>query len=70
MQGLPPADVEDAGKIICACFNVGEKTICKAIEEQGANNVAAVGELCQAGTNCGSCRPEIKELLSECNVLS
>jgi len=70
LQGLPPAEVEDVGKIICACFNVGDKTICKAITEQGASNVAAVGELCQAGTNCGSCRPEIKELISECVVSS
>jgi assimilatory nitrate reductase catalytic subunit len=68
LQGLPPAEVEDVGKIICACFNVGEKTICKAIREQGASSVVTVGEVCQAGTNCGSCRPEIKELISECVV--
>jgi assimilatory nitrate reductase catalytic subunit len=70
LQGLPPAEVEDVGKIICACFNVGEKTICKAIREQGASSVVTVGEVCQAGTNCGSCRPEIKELISECVVSS
>ncbi len=62
LQGLPPADTEDTGKIICACFNVGEKTICDAIQ-QGANDISQVGEACQAGTNCGSCRPEIKELI-------
>lgn len=66
LQGLPPADVEDVGKIICACFNVGEKTICKAVYEAGASSTEAVGELCQAGTNCGSCRPEISALISRC----
>lgn len=66
LQGIPPAEVEDVGKIICACFNVGEKTICKAVTVQGADNVDAVGEICQAGTNCGSCKPEIKELLAQC----
>ncbi len=65
LQGTPPADVEDVGRIICACFNVGEKTICKAVEG-GAKDVQAVGEVCQAGTNCGSCRPEINELIKKC----
>ena len=66
LQGTPPADVEDVGKIICACFNVGEKTIRKAVMEGGAKDTQAVGELCQAGTNCGSCRPEITELVKQC----
>ena len=70
LRGTPPPDVEDVGKIICACFNVGEKTINKAVSEQGAKTVEAVGEICQAGTNCGSCRPEINELISKCQVAS
>lgn len=65
LQGLPPPDVADIGKIICACFNVGEKTIRKAIMVDGADSAQAVGELCQAGTNCGSCRPEITELVNQ-----
>jgi len=68
LQGVPPADVEDVGKIICACFNVGEKTICHAINNDGAKSVEAVGESCQAGTNCGSCRPEIAELIQQCGA--
>jgi len=66
LQGVPPADVDDVGRIICACFNVGEKTICKAIGNAATKDVAAVGEICQAGTNCGSCRPEIAELIQQC----
>ncbi len=66
LQGTPPADVEDVGKIICACFNVGEKTIAKAVTEGGAKDAQSVGEICQAGTNCGSCRPEITELVKQC----
>jgi len=68
LQGVPPADVEDVGKIICACFNVGEKTICNAVKNAGAKTAEAVGEICQAGTNCGSCRPEIAELIQQCGV--
>ncbi len=68
LQGSAPADVEDVGKIICACFNVGEKTIVKAVTEGGAVDAQSVGEFCQAGTNCGSCRPEITELVSRALV--
>ena len=64
LQGLPPADAVDTGRIICACFNVGEKTICDAVQ-QGAGTAEQVGDICQAGTNCGSCRPEISELISQ-----
>ncbi|MBL4711360.1 MAG: molybdopterin-dependent oxidoreductase, partial [Gammaproteobacteria bacterium] len=70
LRGTPPPDVEDVGKIICACFNVGEKTINKAIVEHGAKTAEAVGENCQAGTNCGSCRPEISELINKYQVAS
>jgi len=66
LQGVPPADVEDVGRIICACFNVGENTICKAVQQAEEKTAEAVGEICQAGTNCGSCRPEITELIKQC----
>ncbi|WP_198263601.1 nitrate reductase [sulfur-oxidizing endosymbiont of Gigantopelta aegis] len=54
---------EDTGKIICACFNVGEKTINDCIKKQGLKTVDAIGEQLKAGTNCGSCKPELAELL-------
>lgn len=66
LMGLPPTDVADTGKIICACFNVGEITIRDVVTEKTASSVEAVGEICQAGTNCGSCRPEIAEIIRQC----
>jgi assimilatory nitrate reductase catalytic subunit len=62
LTGKPPLGTPDVGKIICACFNVGEKTIQAAIKEHKLNNAQEVGKVCKAGTNCGSCVPEIKEL--------
>ena len=47
------------GRIVCACFNVGENQIVAAIAD-GCANVEAVGARISAGTNCGSCRPEIR----------
>jgi assimilatory nitrate reductase catalytic subunit len=63
LTGKPPLGVADVGTIVCACFNVGEKTIQTAIKEQGLKTVQEVGRCLKAGTNCGSCVPEIKALL-------
>ena len=57
------AGFEDCGKIICACFGVGENTIRKAITENNLKNAADVGKAVRAGTNCGSCISEINEIL-------
>lgn len=64
LSGLPSAGIEDVGNIVCACFNVGEKTILKNIEKNTLTSHQQVGEHCKAGTNCGSCVPEIKSLLN------
>jgi assimilatory nitrate reductase catalytic subunit len=54
---------EDAGRIICACYQVGVKTIQHGIEHDGLNTIEAIGEALKAGTNCGSCVPELRKLL-------
>jgi assimilatory nitrate reductase catalytic subunit len=53
----------DSGPIICACFAVGLQTLRQAIVERELNSVAAIGEALRAGTNCGSCRPELRAIL-------
>jgi len=63
LTGKPPLGAPDVGAIICACFNVGEKTIRNAIKEKGLKTHQEVGHCLKAGTNCGSCVPEIKALL-------
>ncbi|HEY5140170.1 MAG TPA: molybdopterin dinucleotide binding domain-containing protein, partial [Methylococcales bacterium] len=63
LTGKPPLGVPDAGIIVCACFNVGEKTIRTAIKEKGLKTHQEVGLYLKAGTNCGSCVPEIKAML-------
>jgi assimilatory nitrate reductase catalytic subunit len=64
LSGKPPLGTPDIGKIVCACFNVGEKTILSAIKEGKLATPQDVGRSCKAGTNCGSCVPEIKALLN------
>ncbi|TAN71137.1 MAG: nitrate reductase [Methylobacter sp.] len=63
LTGSPPIGVADVGTIVCACFNVGELTIRAAIREKGLKTHQEVGHCLKAGTNCGSCIPEIKALL-------
>ena len=63
LAGLPPIDNSAVGNIICACFNVGAKTIQTVIKEKYLNTYQEVGVYTNAGSNCGSCIPEIKTLL-------
>ena len=65
LAARPPAGTpSDGGRIVCACFSVGEKTILNCIRAQGLDSVAAVGLALKAGTNCGSCLPEIRRLVA------
>ena len=53
------------GKLICSCFKVGENQIIQAITEQNDDSVEKLGERLKCGTNCGSCKSELKSLLKQ-----
>jgi assimilatory nitrate reductase catalytic subunit len=55
-------DVPDPGATVCVCFGVGINTL-RAAVASGCASLDAVGAKLRAGTNCGSCRPEISRLL-------
>ncbi len=63
LSSCPPSGSANAGAIVCACFGVGRNSIAEAIERQGLDSVEALGCALKAGTNCGSCIPELKTLL-------
>ena len=46
--------------IICSCRTVSDREVESAIA-QGASSVEAVGQLCGAGTDCGSCLDDLGE---------
>jgi bacterioferritin-associated ferredoxin len=48
--------------IVCHCEVVSDRHVCDAVV-RGASTVDDVGDLCGAGTRCGSCRPTIGALL-------
>lgn len=49
--------------LICSCFGVAEDVIENAAESGTATTVEEIGELCRAGTGCGSCQMLIREIL-------
>ena len=64
LSGKPGAGQKDAGAVVCSCFGVGINTIVEAIRTQGLVTPEAIGEALQAGTNCGSCVPELKSIIA------
>jgi assimilatory nitrate reductase catalytic subunit len=63
LSGKSIDGLASAGPIVCACFGIGRTTICDAIAA-GAGSAAAIGVQLKAGTNCGSCIPELKRLIA------
>ena len=63
LAGRPGADQPDPGAIVCACLNVGANTIVHAVADLGLMDVEQIGAATGAGTNCGSCRPELGAFL-------
>lgn len=64
LAGRSGADQPDPGVTVCACMNVGVNTLRAAIEG-GALSIDALGAATCAGTNCGSCKPELGALLEQ-----
>ncbi len=64
LAGRPGAGKIDKGATVCACFSVGFNEIAGAVLDGSCLSVQAIGESLKAGTNCGSCRAEIKRIIT------
>jgi len=64
LTGRPLDGFIDPGNLICACFGVGENAIAETIRTQSLSSTEEIGLELKAGTNCGSCLPELRRLLS------
>jgi assimilatory nitrate reductase catalytic subunit len=69
LSGKSTDGLASAGPIVCACFGVGRATIGDAIAA-GACTAEAIGVQLKAGTNCGSCIPELKRLIAQADASS
>jgi assimilatory nitrate reductase catalytic subunit len=66
LAGRAGSDRPDPGATVCACFSVGANQIAGAVAG-GCRSIADIGRLLGAGTNCGSCRSEIKGIIDGCH---
>jgi assimilatory nitrate reductase catalytic subunit len=57
--------VSAAEKLVCACFSIGLETLRAAVVDRRLTSVAEIGAALRAGTNCGSCIPELREILRD-----
>jgi assimilatory nitrate reductase catalytic subunit len=65
LSGRAADGLAETGPVICACFGVGLKAIREAIASESATSVEAIGRALRAGTNCGSCLPELKRIVHD-----
>jgi assimilatory nitrate reductase catalytic subunit len=65
LSGRAADGLVETGPVICACFGVGLNVIREAMDSQTATDVASIGKALRAGTNCGSCLPELKRIVHE-----
>ena len=62
VAGRAGAARPDAGATVCSCFTIGVNQIVAAVAA-GSTSVEDIGSVLKAGTNCGSCRAEIKAII-------
>ena len=63
-RGEKPPEVEE-GEIVCECFGVTDQKIKRAIKENNLHTVDDVTNFTKAGGGCGSCIPDIENILKE-----
>ncbi len=66
---LPPGKPIVRGKSVCNCFDVSEQAIATALQAcptgtTPEQRLIALQKTLQCGTNCGSCLPELRRLVS------
>lgn len=64
LVGRAPGRPSDTSPVVCACRNVRAAALQRAVTA-GAADLEAIAEATGAGTNCGSCRPEIARLIAK-----
>lgn len=63
-----PQNFKSRGRIVCNCFNVSETEITDALAKQGSATgdarLAGLQQQLKCGTSCGSCVPELKQMIA------
>jgi assimilatory nitrate reductase catalytic subunit len=56
------------GPRVCACFGVTRDAVRRAVVTHRLRTAAEIGVVLGAGTNCGSCVPELQEILRDVSM--
>ncbi|TIN17400.1 MAG: nitrate reductase [Mesorhizobium sp.] len=67
LSGRSPAPIPAIGRVVCSCFHVGVNQLASAVAA-GCDSLEAIGSTLRAGTNCGSCRSEIRAIIDARHV--
>ncbi len=65
LAGVTASSAAPSGPVICACFGIRQAPIRDFIDSAPDCSVQSIGEALKAGTNCGSCQPEIRRMIAE-----
>src|SRR5215470_9114675 len=52
-------------RLTCRCMGLSSRRIGELARSRGLGDVDALGRVCGARTGCGTCRPELEELLAD-----
>jgi assimilatory nitrate reductase catalytic subunit len=64
LSGRPPVAMPSEGPVVCSCFQVGRDRIAETVRRERIADVVALGRRLQCGTSCGSCLPELREIIA------
>src|SRR6476619_3455605 len=65
LSGRSADGLASSGPIDCACFGGGLTAIRDALQTGTETGVESIGAALRAGTNCGSCLPELKRIVAD-----
>ena len=60
LAGRAPKGALESGPVVCSCFAVGPLDVAARDPRRRLVSVEQIGKALRAGTNCGSCIPELK----------
>lgn len=67
---LSIAAQQEPAELICSCFRVNSKQINAVLDSGECNSVAQLKSRLKCGTNCGSCLPQIEQLVQHRQTVS
>lgn len=69
IAGRAGLKLPDKGSLLCSCFEIGANQI-QTAAAAGCLTVESIGKAFKAGTKCGSCRGEIRNILNKQQLIA